>query len=228
MVQQALLNSCRYHHPKTQRLMLAYRIGSVKQPWVNFVPPLHGGVYRKSGVDNLDIAVPEDDVSDQSSDTAVYCSSDTSVTGSSSDQDNLKQRITRRAAARKPRSDASLSAALEGEATEPETRPPWTHLSKVAYTAMLEQKEVHQATQEYPSLDLETQQSISREYRALHERIKDEGHYECRYSEYGKDAIRWAVLFGLFLASFNAKWYLTSAVFLGMFWVRRRRRKRTG
>jgi sphingolipid 8-(E)-desaturase len=192
--------------------MRAYRIGTVSLPWVNFVPPLHGGVYRKYGDDALHLAVPEDDLSDQNSETAVCSSSSTALTRISSEQDSPSQLLARKAAPGPP-------SVLADHGNEPAPRPPWTHLSKAAYTAMLEQKEVHEATQAYPSLDLETQQSISREYRALHERIKDEGYYQCRYSEYGKDSIRWAVLFGLFVCFFSAKWYLTSAVFLGMFWV---------
>jgi sphingolipid 8-(E)-desaturase len=219
MAQQALLTACSYHHPRTQRLMRAYRIGSVKLPWVNFVPPLHGGAYRKYGDDALDISLPEDDLSDQSSETAVCSSSSTSLTANSSEIESPEQLVTRKAVRdRAPLSgDSSLG---HGHDDDLLTGPPWTHLSKAAYTAMLEQKEVHRATQAYPSLDLDTQQNISREYRALHERIKDDGYYSCRYSEYGKDAIRWAFLFSLFVAFFSARWYLISAVFLGMFWVR--------
>jgi sphingolipid 8-(E)-desaturase len=218
MGRQALLISCSYHAPRTQRLMRAYRIGSVKLPWVNFVPPLHGGVYRKSADDGLDLSLPEDDLSDRSSETAVYCSSSsTSLAANSSEQLSRSQSIT--ALGRAPSSLGHVHSELVVSS------PPWTYLSKAAYTAMLEQKEVHQATQAYPSLDLETQQSISREYRALHERIKVEGHYNCRYSEYAKDAIRWAFLFGLFVFFFSAKWYLTSAVCLGMFWVCRSRKQ---
>jgi delta8-fatty-acid desaturase len=201
--------------------MQAYRIGEVKLPWVNFVPPLHGGIYRKYGSDNPDLDVLESDMSDQSSETAVYCSSSTSVTGDSSDQEPSKQLV-----ARKPAMAIQKAGALSADSSSPApvdketlSSPPWTHLSRAAYTALLEQKEVHQATTAYPSLDLGTQQNISREYRALHERIKDEGFYKCRYSEYGKDAVRWVFLFSLFVLCFSAKWYLTSAVFLGMFWV---------
>ena len=94
MAQQALLISCSYHAPKTQRLMRAYRIGTVKLPWVNFVPPLHGGIYRKSADDGLDASSPEDDLSDRSSDTAVYCSSSsTSLAANSSEQLSRSQSI---------------------------------------------------------------------------------------------------------------------------------------
>jgi sphingolipid 8-(E)-desaturase len=232
MVQQALLMSCRYHHPKTQHLMQAYRIGTIQQPWVNLVPPLHGGIYRQHGSDNLAVGELEDDASDACSERAAYCSSSASATGNTNEQDTLKQALGRKAAfgireAPVPLPEISKIpvSVNKGEilpiAEKSASSSPWTNLSRAAYTAMLEQNEVHQATKAYPSLDLETQQSISREYRALHERIKNEGFYNCRYSEYGKDAIRWVFLFGMFIFSLSAGWYLTSAVFLGMFWVRK-------
>jgi delta8-fatty-acid desaturase len=57
------------------------------------------------------------------------------------------------------------------------------------------------------------------EYRALHQQIKDEGLYQCRYSEYGKECIRYAAFFGAFLYLLHIQWYMSSAVMLGVFWV---------
>jgi delta8-fatty-acid desaturase len=58
------------------------------------------------------------------------------------------------------------------------------------------------------------------EYRALHQKFKDQGLYKCNYSAYGWECLRYGTLFALFMYTLSAKWYLTSAVFLGMFWVR--------
>jgi delta8-fatty-acid desaturase len=217
--------------------MQAYRIGKIQQPWINLVPPLHGGIYRKYGWDNLGTGVLEDNGSDWSSEKAVCWSSSasatsTAATSTTNKHNTLKQPVERKAAFGIQEAPALLSEDIKiPECVNKEEKLiivekwecdlPRVNLSKAAYTAMLEQKEVHQATRAYPSLDLETQQSISREYRALHERIKNEGFYNCRYSEYGKEAIRWVILFGIFIFFLNARWYLTSAVFLGMFWVRK-------
>ena len=212
--------------------MQAYRIGKIQQPWNNLVPPLHGGIYRQYGWDNLGTGVLENNGSDWSSERAVCWSSSASATSTTNEQNTLKQPVERKAAFGIQETPAPLSEDSKipvcdnkGERLTVlekwECCLPWANLSKAAYTAMLEQKEVHQATRAYPSLDLETQQNISREYRALHERIKNEGFYDCRYSEYGKEAIRWVLLFGMFIFFFNARCYLTSAAFLGMFWVRK-------
>ncbi|KAF2624184.1 fatty acid/sphingolipid desaturase [Macroventuria anomochaeta] len=71
---------------------------------------------------------------------------------------------------------------------------------------------------ENPSLDAETQQQILLDYRELHEQIKAEGLYQCNYSAYGWESIRYAALFAAFTYLLYSKWYLTSALFLGLFW----------
>lgn len=83
----------------------------------------------------------------------------------------------------------------------------------------LEQKEIEQGLKDNPPIDVETQQAILLDYRALHDKIKEEGLYQCRYSCYAKESIRYGILFGAFAALLYCKWYLTSAMFLGMFWV---------
>jgi len=72
---------------------------------------------------------------------------------------------------------------------------------------------------DYPSLDDETQRNISAKFRALHKRVKDEGYYQCRYSEYAKELVRYSIFFSLFLVTLRGGWYWTSAAFLGLFWV---------
>lgn len=91
--------------------------------------------------------------------------------------------------------------------------------SRDEYTASVEAKEIADGIASCPSLDADTQHKITLEYRALHERIKSEGLYNCRYSEYGKESIRYCLLFLAFIFLLRAKWYLWSSVFLGMFWV---------
>jgi len=87
------------------------------------------------------------------------------------------------------------------------------------YAEKMEQKEVAEGLLDNPSVDAETQRVITMNYRALHQQIKDAGLYSCRYVEYLKESIRYVLLFAAFLYLLHAKWYLTSALFLGMFWV---------
>lgn len=87
------------------------------------------------------------------------------------------------------------------------------------YATELEKKEVEDGLRDNPSVDFETQQAIALEYRALHLQIKDQGLYACRFSEYGKESIRYGLLFASFLYLLHIGWYLTSAIALGLFWV---------
>lgn len=88
------------------------------------------------------------------------------------------------------------------------------------YATELEDKEKQEGLRDNPSVDPDTQRAIVHEYRALHQQIKDEGLYQCRYGEYAKESVRYAALFGLFLYLVHVEWYLTSSLALGLFWVR--------
>lgn len=87
-----------------------------------------------------------------------------------------------------------------------------------SYTAKAVQAELDADLAKYPSIDAATQRSITLKFRALHQRVHDEGYYKCRYGEYGKEMIRYSALFGLFIFFLNRGWYLVSAISLGLFW----------
>ena len=70
----------------------------------------------------------------------------------------------------------------------------------------------------YPALDAATQDAIVAKYRHLYGRIVAEGLFECNYSAYGIELCRYSVLFGLMLLFLHWGWYVTSAVFMGIFW----------
>jgi delta8-fatty-acid desaturase len=90
---------------------------------------------------------------------------------------------------------------------------------RLQYATELEEKEIMDGLRENPSIDPETQQQILLDYRELHEQIKAEGLYKCNYSAYGYESIRYATLFASFAFLLYHQWYLTSALFLGLFWV---------
>ena len=90
---------------------------------------------------------------------------------------------------------------------------------RLQYSTELEEKEIIDNIRENPSLDVETQQQILLDYRELHEQIKAEGLYQCNYSAYGWECVRYGVLFATFAYLLYSTWYLTSALFLGLFWV---------
>lgn len=70
----------------------------------------------------------------------------------------------------------------------------------------------------YPDLDPDTQEDIVRKYRALYERIKAEGLFQCDYRGYAREMVRYTLLFGASMALLHYGWYMSSAFFLGCFW----------
>ena len=90
--------------------------------------------------------------------------------------------------------------------------------SQCDYTAREVQGEIDADIAKYPSLDIATQREITNKFRILHQRVHDEGFYDCRFVEYGKEMIRYAGLFALFIFFLRKEWYFPSACFLGLFW----------
>ena len=222
-------------------MMGAYRIGRVLGPWTNFTPPIRGGIFRKlqdQGQDDEDegSAVSEDERSSLGSKLASLNSSTTSLdlaTDAGDDADDISlsgsPKLTARAAAGKTISGITtrraFSSRLEPEPIAPKkvVKPSTVQVQNAHQRDLLiseaMQKEIDQCIRDYPSLDANTQLEITKKYQALHQRVKDEGFYDCRYSEYGKELIRYSIIFAAFFSLLRAEWYLTSACFLGLFWV---------
>lgn len=258
--------------------MKAYRIGRIIQPWINFEPPIRGGVYRKLQDEDSDCAIfSEDDDLSVASNSILgsFNSSSTSLNlldaaeldSNNNSSDTCKRRVSkdklkdyggegssgsdtyrRRAfqasndtqdghspspspilsglhpsayivASQLALTEVDESVATRGSshAATALSKPPYA--SADIYASVAIQKEIDDDTRNYPSLDLKTQRNITLKYQALHQRIKDEGFYDCRYTEYGKEFIRYSLLFAIFFTALQHEWYLTSAAFLGLFWV---------
>ncbi|EFQ99069.1 fatty acid desaturase [Nannizzia gypsea CBS 118893] len=179
-----------YHSEKTLATMDKYRIGRVEGPWISMTPPIRGGIF--STMDDSSTSSSDDE--SRGSDTSVTSMEDIIET-----QEEVKTEIRKRAASRR--------AGTQNK-----------HMTPEEYTDKLVQKELDDDHRNYPSLDPETQRHIATKYKQLHQRIKDEGLYDCPYIEYGKELIRYSILFGLFIITLRAGWYIPSAVFLGLFW----------
>ena len=93
-------------------------------------------------------------------------------------------------------------------------------LHRDQYAIEQEEREREEGWAENPSMDPETQKAIVDHYRALHEEVKQAGLYKCNYSAYAWESLRYGILFACFGYFLYTKWYLTSALFLGLFWVR--------
>ena len=199
-------------------------------PWVNRTPPIRGGIFRKYNLHNEpeipDLLEPESssdtdnessvDLSSATTSTSLSeCSSpaldsvdklDTSIPSLFLDP-SLGQGLRKRTA-----SSAASSVSDAEETDSPAAR-------RVEYTNRFVREGAEKSSRDYPSVDPEVQQGIIERYRALHQQIRDEGLYNCRYSEYGKEMLRYSALFLSFLFALHHGWYMTSAVFLGLFWV---------
>ncbi|EGD95385.1 hypothetical protein TESG_02870 [Trichophyton tonsurans CBS 112818] len=181
-----------YHSEKTLATMDKYRIGRVEGSWISMTPPIRGGIF-----------LTMDDSSTSSSDEESR-GSDTSVT---SMEDIMEtQEVAKTADIRKRAASRKAEAQVQ------------QHMTPEEYTQKLVQKELDDDHRNYPSLEPETQRRIATKYKQLHQRIKDEGLYDCPYIEYGKELIRYSILFSLFIITLRAGWYIPSAVFLGLFW----------
>ena len=206
----------RFHFAKTIHRMKAFSIGRIQQPWVNLTPPIRRGPIPTitaqeaekatlpfTSIDlTLPISEPCCSLHPMDEKSGYTGSSDdgfsTICSYSSSDGADCKNRC------------------VSGKI--PKEMP--AKFSRFDHTAILKQREVEQGLLSSPSIDLETQQNIARVYRALHEEVKVKGLYDCRFSEYGKEMIRYSLLFGLSMFLLLNRWYLTSAGVLGLFWVR--------
>lgn len=174
--------------------MRLYQIGTIVGPWVNFTPPIRGGTFRLYP-EQEDIASSDDDISEAS--TLNECSTveDTPHTAPSGSCRRRKDEVVSH-------------------------RSPTDRAVVDTFVAKLIQGEIDDNLRDYPSLDADTQNAIDVKFKALHQRVKDEGYYNCDFSQYAKEISRYAILLACFIFTLRAGWYLVSAAFLGVFWVR--------
>ena len=177
--------------PATWKTMKAFRIGR-KAPgiWTNKTPPIRGGIYQKQQA-----TTPPPSSAPASPADSLFSSPNSSLTSLTSVESLWLDSADPAAAGKK---------VFAGDAA--------------AYTDWAEHQEIDKDNQGYPSLDPAVQQDITQKYRALHQRVHDEGFYNCPYLEYGKEAARYALLFGASMLALRHGWYVTSAFFLGLFW----------
>lgn len=179
--------------------MHCYAIGKIVGEWENFIPPIQGGVFRPADTDKE--AVCSDTHKSEQASSYKFRLNGTVESGIDADA------LSRDELCRSDDFDATSTASLAKGLCSPES-----------YIAGRIQHEIDADLDKYPSLDASTQREIALKFRALHERIQNEGYYECRLSEYGKELVRYTALFATFLFCLNRGWYFVSACFLGLFW----------
>lgn len=182
--------------------MSAFKVGRIEGRWINFLPPVQGGRFRPY----LDGPDADADADATESDTAGEISSEESSRPASPVFDPVegKSGLRRRA------SSTSTSSVAPAFTSEAEMR--------LSIVNGCTQKEVVLDKSLYPPVDAKHQDNIATKYRELGERIRAEGLYDCNYSAYAIEALRYSMFFGLFLFFLHHSYFCISAVFLGCFW----------
>jgi delta8-fatty-acid desaturase len=200
----------RYHSDAALKTMTAYRIGRKQAgSWANRTPPTRGGVYHKQATSSV-IGIDSDtEVDDGISLASSECSCEGPV--------HIRKRVLR--------TEAEVSDGVQTNDHCPSEQGlnqshHGSSLSRTQFTNERIQSHAGLDAQQYPSLDPEVQQEIVRKYRVLHQKIRDDGLYNCPYLDYGKEVVRYAALFAAFLVALRFGQYIISAIFLGLFWVR--------
>ncbi|KAL4920973.1 fatty acid desaturase-domain-containing protein [Aspergillus aurantiobrunneus] len=178
------------HSKEARQRMLAFQIGRIQGPWVNFLPPIQGGKFR-----------PYDE-------KAGYREDD-DTSGQSQPPSPIFDALDAARGARRPSASSESSASTPvSEESEP----------KPFFLDARTREEIVLDTAKYPSLDMKTQEGIKRRYRELNKRIEAEGLYDCNYFSYFIECCRYTLLAGLSYFFLRQQWYMISAFFLGCFW----------
>jgi delta8-fatty-acid desaturase len=191
--------------------MNRYQIGRIEGRWTNFLPPIQGGKFRtQEELGKLSEAEYEESCSLSEPDTASATSSaDHSPVFEPADQPSSSMRKRNANNIARASSSSSISS-VELDDTTP--------TPKMSVLDRRTQEELDFDKAKYPSLDPATQDNITQKYRELQERIKKEGLYECNYTSYGIECLRYGSFLCAFLFCLHMGWYITSAVPLACLW----------
>ncbi|KAI2634507.1 fatty acid/sphingolipid desaturase [Xylaria nigripes] len=195
------------HSPEAREQMNRYRIGRFEGKWINFIPPIQGGKFRS-------LSEPGPDVFDNSPDFSAAPSTVTSSESGSRpltpvfDDNDLDAPLRKR---HKPAALSRRGSISSASSVEPED-------GGMSFLNNLTREKIALDLDKYPSIDLATQENIVAKYRELHQRIKDEGLYQCNYWAYAIESCRYSLLFAATFLFMHWGWYVTSAACLGAFW----------
>ncbi len=184
--------------------MLKYRIGRVGGRWDNFLPPIQGGLFRPF----IDAAESDDDSESSSSQDA------------SPPRSPIFEAANRSTRSRRPwhkstpgQDEISSTSSVSSFDLDNDSDKP-----RLGHFDARTREEIDLDLAKYPSLDPATQDAIVNRYRALDDRIRAEGLYQCNYTAYLFEMFRYVFLSGMCLLCLHWDWYGTAGALLGMFW----------
>ncbi|GAM85734.1 hypothetical protein ANO11243_037420 [Dothideomycetidae sp. 11243] len=193
------------HSQEARQRMDKYAIGSVQVPWTNFLPPIQGGKFR-SREEQAAFRRERGDYRDDADSSSQQSSVEPSPIFEAVDKQELRQRRQDFARPELSRSTSSTSVSSfeiedTSSAVDRKTR-----------------QQIEDDLRKYPDLGMMTQSQIVDKYRQLNQRIRDEGLYNCNYTAYGWEVVRYIGLFAMCMLTLHWGWYATSGLFLGFFW----------
>ena len=184
------------HSDEAKAHMQRYVIGEVHGRWDNFLPPIQGGTFRTLVSKDEDEDGAEEDAS--SSGLSAPPSPVFSI------EEEAGDGIRRRHVG----NDTPISRA---SSPEPEAELFQSEEASIAHA-------ISSDFSKYPRLDQMSQDEVIAKYRQLDEKLQSEGLYQCPYSAYAVEFIRYLTLFVLFRVCLHYGYYTLSSIFLGMFW----------
>ncbi|KAE8334955.1 hypothetical protein BDV24DRAFT_144785 [Aspergillus arachidicola] len=188
------------HSKEAQAHMQKYVIGTVNGRWENFLPPIQGGIFRPLVSKDVDDETrgAEEDISSSEKSTPPSPVFDPEEKG-----DGVRRR--------RAGSETPISRASSVFSSEPELAPFESAEASIAHA-------ISSDLSKYPRLDQRSQDEVVSKYRQLDAKLQSEGLYDCPYSSYAVEFVRYSVLCALFLISLHYSYYALSGFFLGLLW----------
>lgn len=194
------------HSEEARQIMRRYRIARIDGLWKNFTPPIQGGAFRAAT--EIGEATADNDGDDNSVNSSKSPDSSTQSSRAPSPVFDVGGRAARRrtaVAASCPPSAASQSTAN-------------TRTDGMSYLDAITREQISLDLDRYPAPEPEIQARIMAKYRALHQRVWDEGLYQCRRTPYVLDCCRYMGLFLSMLVCLRHGQYALGGVLLGLLW----------
>lgn len=200
----------RFHSEKTLDLMNRYQIGRIEGRWTNFLPPIQGGKFRTQ--EELDKLSGEESCEALSSDP------DSASSSSSVEQSPIFEPADRSTSAMRNRNARNITRISSSSSVSSVELEHTKSSPKMSVLDRRTQQELDFDRAKYPALDIKTQDNITKKYRELQKRISSEGLYDCHFTSYGIECLRYSLFFCAFLYLLRNGWYITSAIPLACFW----------
>ncbi|KAM0348318.1 hypothetical protein ACHAPU_004286 [Fusarium lateritium] len=193
-----------FHSFETRQHVLRYRIGRFEGTWENLLPPIQGGVYRtREEIERTN----SEDKSQKDQDSSAP---PTRVPSPVFDQEVMEGPRQRKANAEENGARASSVSSVSSVEEE--------ELDGMSYLDTITREHIKIDLDKYPPPDKETQAKVATKYRELHQKVYDNGLYNCNYKAYGIECARYAALAIGSAVCLRYEWYALSAFLLGFLW----------